>query len=177
MSLIYFNYFFFGRNSVNLRSFQFIYKHYVQCNFTFQAGVVIFCVVTEPWISSNSCRIHKNMQNTRKFCRSHIKYMTVQHIWNLYWLLGLFTCCRLANQYIRKLHQQINNIRKLPDVLDNIAKKWGTHCDSSPNISYVLLKFPCKIDGFSKATFISSHCLCCWCYCIIFQKMAKLRSS
>ena len=51
---------------------------------------LIFCTVVEP-------RIHKNTQNTTKFSRYLIKYMSVQHIWNLSQLLGLFTCLKLTN--------------------------------------------------------------------------------
>jgi len=29
------------------------------------------------------CEIHKNTKNTAKFGRNLIKYMSVQHIWNL----------------------------------------------------------------------------------------------
>ena len=45
--------------------------------------------------SAKSCEIHKNMQNTPKFGRNLIKYMSVQHIWNLSQLLGLFNCSKL----------------------------------------------------------------------------------
>ena len=41
--------------------------------------------------------IHKNTQNTPKFGRNLIKYMSVQHIWNFSQLLGLFTCRKLVN--------------------------------------------------------------------------------
>ena len=37
------------------------------------------------------------MKNTTKFGRNLIKYMSVQHIWNLFQLLGLFTGRKLAN--------------------------------------------------------------------------------
>lgn len=37
------------------------------------------------------------MQNTAEFARNVIKYMSVQHIWNLSQPLGLFTCRKLAN--------------------------------------------------------------------------------
>ena len=39
----------------------------------------------------------KNAQNNVKFTRNHIKYLSVQHLWNLSWLLGLFTRHTLAN--------------------------------------------------------------------------------
>ena len=42
-------------------------------------------------------KFHKNKQNTAKFCRNLIKYMSVRQFWNLTQLLGIFTCCKLAN--------------------------------------------------------------------------------
>ena len=52
-------------------------------------GLLIFRAVAEPWnsgISAKSCKIHKNTKNTAKFGRNLIKYMSVQHIWNLFQL-------------------------------------------------------------------------------------------
>ena len=63
-------------------------------------GLRIFRVVAEPrnsGKSANSYKIHKNLQNTVKFGENLIKYMSVQHIWNLFQLLVLFTCCKRAN--------------------------------------------------------------------------------
>ena len=37
------------------------------------------------------------MQNTAKFGRNLVKYMSVQQFWNLSKLLGVFTCCKVAN--------------------------------------------------------------------------------
>ena len=47
----------------------------------------------DPW---NPVKFPK-AQNTAKFTRNFTKYMSAQHIWNLSWLLGLFTYCKLAN--------------------------------------------------------------------------------
>ena len=44
-----------------------------------------------------SCEIHKNTLNTAKLARNLITYMSIQHIWNLSWQLGLCSCCKLAN--------------------------------------------------------------------------------
>ena len=44
-----------------------------------------------------SREIHKNTQNTAKFGRNLIKYMSVQQFWNLSQLLWVFTCRKLAN--------------------------------------------------------------------------------
>ena len=43
---------------------------------------------------SRSREIRKNMQNTAKFGRNLIKYMSVQQFWKL---LGVFTCHKVAN--------------------------------------------------------------------------------
>ena len=47
--------------------------------------------------SAKSREIHKNTRNLAKFARNLTKYMSPQHIWKLSWLLGLLTCCKLAN--------------------------------------------------------------------------------
>ena len=60
----------------------------------------MFRAVAEPQNSGKSAKsheIHKNTQNTAKFGKNIIKQMSVQHIWNLFQLLGQFTCCKLAN--------------------------------------------------------------------------------
>ena len=74
----------------------------------------MFCAVAEPRNSGKSAKsreIHKNMQNTAKFGRNLIKYMSIQQFWNLSQLLGVFTC--------RK-----HNIPKLPGV-DYVVKNWA----------------------------------------------------
>ena len=51
--------------------------------------------------------------------------MFVQHIWNLFQLLGLVTCRKLANLSSRTLSlKRANNILKLPGV-DYVAKNWA----------------------------------------------------
>ena len=88
-------------------------------------GLLIFHAVTEPWNSgklTKSHEIHKNTKNTAKFSRNLIKYMSVQHIWNLFQLLGLFTCHKLAN--LSSSLKRANNISKLPGV-DYVAKNWA----------------------------------------------------
>ena len=62
------------------------------------------------------------MQNTGKFGKNLIKEMSVQHIWNLFQLLGLFTCCKLAN--LSSSLKRANNVPKLPGV-DCVAKNWA----------------------------------------------------
>ena len=73
------------------------------CTCTFlslKTELLIFHAVAEPWNSgkfAKSREIHKNTQNTGKFGRNLIKYASVQHIWNLSQLLGLFIFRKLAN--------------------------------------------------------------------------------
>ena len=62
------------------------------------------------------------MQNTAKFGKNLIKEMSVQHIWNLFQLLGLFTCCKLVN--LSSSLKCANNVPKLPGV-DCVAKNWA----------------------------------------------------
>ena len=70
-----------------------LYPYYSQ-------GFWYFHMVAEPQNSGKSAKsreIHKNTQNTTKFGRNLIKYMSVQQFWNLSQLLGVFTCRKLAN--------------------------------------------------------------------------------
>ena len=76
---------------------------------------------------SQSREIHKNTQNTTKFGRNLIKYMSVQHIWNFSQLLGLFTCCKLLNlswNFVTETCKQRSETLKLPGV-DYVAKNWA----------------------------------------------------
>ena len=53
----------------------------------FQAGLLIFCAVSElrnSGKSAKSRKIRQNTKNTVKFSRNLIKYMSVQRIWNLF---------------------------------------------------------------------------------------------
>ena len=66
-------------------------------------------------------KIHKNTKNIAKFGRNLIKYMSVQHTWNLFQLLGLFTCRKLANlswNFISKTCKQLPGI-------NYVAKNWA----------------------------------------------------
>ena len=64
------------------------------------SGLLILSAVAEPRNSGKSAKsqeINKNMQNAAKFARNLIKYMPIQHIWNLCRPLGMFNCRKLAN--------------------------------------------------------------------------------
>ena len=75
-------------------------------------GLLIFRAVAEPRISSKSAKsreIHKNTRNPAKFARNLPKYMSALRIWKLSWLLGLLTCCKLANltwNFVTKARKQ-----------------------------------------------------------------------
>ena len=76
---------------------------------------------------SQSREIHKNTQNTVKFGRNLIKYMSVKHIWNFSQLLGLFTCRKLVNlswNFVTETCKQRPVTPKLPGV-DYVAKNWA----------------------------------------------------
>lgn len=53
-------------------------------------------MTTVLWNSGNPAKLTKHA-NTTTFARNPTKYVSVQHIWNLSWLLGLFTCPKLEN--------------------------------------------------------------------------------
>ena len=67
----------------------------------YQSGLLKFCMVAEPPISSKSakyCKIHKDMQTTVKFARNLTKYMLVPH--NLKLILAVWVAYlphKLAN--------------------------------------------------------------------------------
>jgi len=95
------------------------------------SGLLIFSVFTEPRNSGKpvkSREINKNMRNTAKFARNLIKYMLLQHIWNLFWLLGLFNCHKRANlswNFIATMNEQ----RPKPTRHKLCCKKLGTSHD------------------------------------------------
>ena len=70
------------------------------------------------FMQSQSCENQVNPWNPWNL----IKYMSVQHIWNLFWLLGLFTCCKLAT--LSSSLKSANNILKLPGI-NYVVKNWA----------------------------------------------------
>ena len=142
-----------------------------------QAGLLIFRVVAEPRISSKSAKsheIHKNTKNPAKFAKNLTKYMSAQHIWKLSWLLGLLTCCKLANlpwNFVTAASK--NNIPKLPGVLRLMLRKtgkqrcknpgvpdvdrenWGWECDSLFHRVFALLEECCVLWRITPYMFIS----------------------
>ena len=85
-----------------------------------QSGLLIFR-------GSQSREIHKNTQNTAKFGRNLIIYMSVQHVWNVCQLFGLFTCRKLVNlswNFVTETCKQRPVTPKLPGV-DYVAKNWA----------------------------------------------------
>ena len=129
-------------------------------------GLLIYCAVAEPRISSKSAKsreIHKNTRNPAKFTRNLTKYMSAQHIWKLSWLLGLLTCCKLANLPWNFV-TAVNNIPKLPGVLRLMLRKTGKN--SVPSVDrgnwgwefhrvLALREECCVLWGITPYTFIS----------------------
>ena len=62
---------------------------------------------------------------TARFGRNFIKYMSVQHIWNLFQLLGLFTGRKLANLSWNLVTERCKQSPETTGVADlYVAKKW-----------------------------------------------------
>ena len=76
---------------------------------------------------SRSRKIQVNPRNPAKFTkpakfgRNVIKYMSIQHIWNLFQLLGLFTCRKLATLSWNFVTE---TCKQLPGV-DYVTKNWA----------------------------------------------------
>ena len=64
------------------------------------------------------------MRNTTKFARNLIKYMSIQHIRILSWLLGLLITINLQIYLQTSSPQQMNNVPNLPGV-NYAAKNWA----------------------------------------------------
>ena len=77
---------------------------------------------------SRSREIHKNSQNTAKFSKNLIKYMSVQQFWNLSQILYYYWGYLLAVNsqiYVKTSSlKRANNFPKLPGV-DYVAKTWA----------------------------------------------------
>ena len=73
-------------------------------------------------------KIHKNTQNTAKFGRNLIKYMSVQQFWNLTQLLGYLLAVNSQIYVKTSSLKRANNVPKLPGI-DYVAKKLGTSHD------------------------------------------------
>ena len=52
--------------------------------------------------------------------------MSVQQFWNLSRLLGVFTCCKLANYVKTSSLKRANNVPKLPGVDGHDVKGFAT---------------------------------------------------
>ena len=73
---------------------------------------------------SRSREIHKNSQNTAKFGKNLIKYMSVQQFWNLSQILGVFTCRKLANlcqNFVAETCKQLSETTRR----NYVAKTWA----------------------------------------------------
>ena len=92
------------------------------------SGLLIFRTVTEPRNSGKSMKsreIHKNTQNTAKFGRNLIKYMSVQHFWNLYQLVWGYLLAINFQIYLETSSPKCaNNVPKLPGI-HYVTKNWA----------------------------------------------------
>ena len=108
-------------------------NYYITILLNYFTRVLIFRAVTGP----------RNSQKHAKFARNLIKYMSIQHIWNVSRLLGLFNCRKLANlswNFVTAMSNQRlkTNRRKL------CCKKLGTSHD------------------VKTLPWLSSRAHCCW---------------
>ena len=135
------------------------------------SGLLIFREVVEPRISSKSAKsreIHKNRRNPAKFVRNLTKYTSAQHFGKLSWLLGLLTCCKLAdlpwNFVTTSQNYQINVAKTgkqrcknpcIPSVDRRVDRgNWGWECE----LVYRVLAPPeecCVLWRIMPYTFIS----------------------
>ena len=124
---------------------------------TKETGLLIFRAVAEPRISSKSAKsreIHKNTRNPAKFARNLTKYMSPQHIWKLSWLLGLFTCCKLANlpwNFVTAASKQHPKTTRRSQIETQVflahvdRGHWGWECDSSLFYRLLALREECCV--------------------------------
>ena len=126
-----------------------------------KAGLLIFRAVAEPRNSSKSAKfreIHKNTRNPAKSARNLTKYMSAQHIWKLSWLLGLLTCCKLANlpwNFVTAACKQHKQRCKNPGVPSVDRGNWGWECDSLFYFVLTLREECCVLWRITPYTFIS----------------------
>ena len=134
------------------------------------SGLLIFREVMEPRISSKSAKsreIHKNRRNPAKFVRNLTKYTSAQHFGKLSWLLGLLTCCKLAdlpwNFVTTSQNYQINVAKtgkqrcKNPCIPSVDRGNWGWEYDSLFYRVLALREECCVLWSITPYMFISSH--------------------
>ena len=89
-------------------------NYYITILLNYFTRVLIFRAVTGP----------RNSPKHAKFARNLIKYMSIQHIWNVSRLLGLFNCRKLANlswNFVTAMsNQRLKTTRR-----DYVAKNWA----------------------------------------------------
>ena len=74
------------------------------------------------WSQSREIQVYP--WNPVKFGNNLIKYMSVQHIWNLFQLLVLFTCCKCANLSWNFVTETCKQCPKTTRH-DYVAKNWA----------------------------------------------------
>ena len=89
-------------------------NYYITILLNYFTRVLIFRAVAGP----------RNSPKHAKFARNLIKYMSIQHIWNVSRLLGLFNCRKLANlswNFVTAMsNQRLKTTRR-----DYVAKNWA----------------------------------------------------
>ena len=111
------------KNSLHIIHFEHLYNHNSLCNSLFYSVILIFRMVVEPKkIQVNS----RKMQNTGKFDRNLMKYMSLQHIWNLSQLLGLSTCRKTCKFILKLCHWNVQTMSQNYNIgVDCVAKNWA----------------------------------------------------
>ena len=114
---------------------------------------------------SRSREFQVNPRNPAKFAKNLTKYMSPQNSWKLSWLLGLFTCCKLANlpwNFVTAASKQHPKTTRSSQIktqafLARVDRgHWGWECDSS--LFYRLLALReecCVLWRITSYTFIS----------------------
>ena len=98
------------------------------------------------------------MRNPAKFARNLTKCMSAQHIWKLSWLLGLRTCCKLANlpwNFVTAACKQHKQRCKNPGVPSVDRGNWRWECDSLLYRVLALREECCVLWRITPYTFIS----------------------
>ena len=94
--------------------------------------------------STKSRKIHKNMQNSAKFARNHVKYISIHHIWNLSRLLGLFNCHEFILQAL-PLHHNEGTMSQIYQASLMLRKLGTSHDVKSFVIGSFLERYVVKI--------------------------------
>ena len=107
---------------------------------------------------SRSREFQVNPRNPAKFARNLTKCMSAQHIWKLSWLLGLLTCCKLANlpwNFVTAVCKKHKQRCKNPGIPSVDSGSWGWECDTLLYRVLALREECCVLWRIMPYTFIS----------------------